>query len=139
MGDWLVSSAFGRQECYTPYFPITNVHTKLPPHFLINAEWDLSLIKHTWDYAFTLRAHGIYVVTKLYSGNHFSIIRNWDSTNRHVWKAVRSFVIQCVAMTYDYHIDDGSFDPTSDTDDPENLGDDEEQQEKDLSEIVVVG
>lgn len=99
MGDWLATCAFGKQENYTPFFPVYNVHNALPPHFLINAQWDLSLIKHTWDMFMMLRSHGIYTRFKYFEGNHFSIMKNWNNErNTVVWREIHRFLLECCLL-----------------------------------------
>jgi len=79
---------FGRELCLSVFgvdprktitaFPIYYVTSSTPPHLLMNADEDVTLKRHTWDYYFLLRAHGVYVTSKVYRGtNHFTLARNW--------------------------------------------------------------
>lgn len=101
-GEWLTRCAFGKQDDYIPFFPVYNIHKQLPPHFIINAKWDLSLIKHSWDMVSVLKAHGIYVRFEYFEGNHFSIMKNWDhDSNRCVWRSIREFLTEVVDLYMD--------------------------------------
>ena len=91
-GNWLIRCAFGQQDDYFEVSPVRNVHDKLPPHLLLNAEWDLSLGPHTWDMQMVLRSHGIPVQSKQFKGNHFNIMAGWDSWNCAVLDTVLNFM-----------------------------------------------
>lgn len=98
-GEWLVSCAFGKQDDYLTYFPLYSVNSNLPPHYLINATWDIGLIKHTWDMVSTLKTHGVYVRFGYFNGTHFSIMKNWDNeVNSNVWNEIHSFIEEVVSF-----------------------------------------
>lgn len=90
-GEWLTRCAFGKRDDYIKNFPIHNISEWTPPHLLLNATDDMSLIRHTWDMMAAMRAKGKYVKCRQMSGDHYTIIRNWATTNRGVWTVVNSF------------------------------------------------
>lgn len=76
-------------------FPITECSAVSPPHLLIAAQWDLSLVEQAMAYAAALRYHRVSV--KLYcdrklNTTHFSIWKNWGTTNSQVGDTVVNFL-----------------------------------------------
>lgn len=93
MGEWLVRCAFGKQDDYVHVFPLFNVHQDLPPHLLMNADWDLTLQRHTWDMHMTLQQHGVFVRSEHFPGeNHFSIMQGWMQPDNKVCQSVWCFI-----------------------------------------------
>jgi len=93
-GSWLSRVAFGIRESYSSLFPVACVHDHTPPHLLINAEWDLGLMRHTWDMAVTMRAHGVYIRCRRYAGTHLSIMKEWgrSGANACILRDVLAFI-----------------------------------------------
>lgn len=90
-GEHLTRYAFGKRDDYIKNFPIHNISEWTPPHLLLNATDDMSLIRHAWDMMAAMRAKGKYVKCRQIHGDHYSIIKNWSTTNRAVWSIVNSF------------------------------------------------
>lgn len=97
LGEWVVRSAFGKMDDYATHSPVLNLHPGVPPHALLNATWDISLIRHTWDMLAAMRAEGCYVQARRFDGDHFTIMRNWRGANAPVWAYIWAFIQQVVA------------------------------------------
>lgn len=93
IGREIMRNAFGHKSSYIGAFPIYHAQPSTPPHFLINANFDYSLIRHTHDFFYALRAHDVYVKTKVYEKtDHFSIRLDWGSTNKQVLHDILQFI-----------------------------------------------
>lgn len=55
----LLKKVFGNRSNYIDAFPIYNVTEDSPPFMLINAGFDMDLLKHTLDMTYTLKQHGV--------------------------------------------------------------------------------
>jgi acetyl esterase/lipase len=93
-GDLLMRVAFGRHDDYGSQFPLLSARADLPPHLILNARWDLTLMRHAWDFVATLRRWGVYVHHRTFDGTHFTIMQDWTGRNGAVWKVVRNFLEQ---------------------------------------------
>lgn len=79
-------------------FPIHHVSPDAPPHLLLTAKRDYSLRRHARDFFFSLYEAGVYVKSHTYENNtHFTIVRNWRSTNKKVLEDIVAFFTQVVA------------------------------------------
>ena len=93
MGTNLLRNTFGDRETYTDAFPIYHVQPNTPPHLLINASRDYSLMDHTFDFFFALREQGVYVRSIVYPNTtHFGIITAWESHNKKVLLDIVEFL-----------------------------------------------
>lgn len=97
IGQELLKNTFGKRPSYMDAFPIYHCQPNTPPHFLINANIDYSLKRHTFDLFFALREQGVYVKTKVYPDtNHFNIRRFWDSKNMAVLLDIKQFILEVI-------------------------------------------
>lgn len=94
VGQVLIRSVFN--ENVTTRMPINQVTADTPPHFLINASWDWDLPLHSQDYANWLLSNQVYVQHQYYDGNHFSLHKNWSSTNIDIKNDVVTFMNICI-------------------------------------------
>ncbi len=93
MGQELLKTVFGDRKQYFDAFPIYNVSSRSPPFLLLNAEYDISLKRHSYDFHYTLREAGAYVRTEYFPDlTHFSIVQDWHSANRSVIKTITEFI-----------------------------------------------
>ena len=97
-GDWLMRCAFGELDDFVTVSPVLNVHSQMPPQLLVNARWDFSLIRHTWDMALTLRSHGVYVQTHCVEGDHLSIMHDWTGSNQKLWLIIHRFLREAIQL-----------------------------------------
>lgn len=96
LGTYLVQCAFGHSEDYLTHFPCDRLGAEtletLPPHLLLNARYDLTLIRHTWDFHTRLRTLHVPVSSLSFPGTHFSIMRDWSTSNEPVACRIRHFL-----------------------------------------------
>ena len=96
IGKEILTLAFGERENYIDAFPMYNVTPETPPHFLINANVDYSLKRHTWDFYFVLKSMGVYCKSKIYANtNHFNIRKEWFGRNKQILEDIMEFIKQC--------------------------------------------
>jgi acetyl esterase/lipase len=97
LGNALMSRVFGSESMFD-CFPIYNVQTHVtPPHFLINAQKDITLKRHTLDMWATLRAKEVYAqVLEVPDTTHWTICSEWDGQRADLRKAINDFVSQCL-------------------------------------------
>ena len=88
---------FGERDNYHDAFPIYHCHPTNPPHLLINGNVDYSLKRHTLDYCFALREQGVYVKVFIApSQSHFTVRKDWRTTNRYTLKHIIKFITEVV-------------------------------------------
>lgn len=96
LGNMIMSNVFGNDVDEVDAFPIYNITTDTPPHFLINAEYDYSLKRHAFVYGSRLIDKRVPVKHKSYTcTNHFSIRKYWDRENRQILDDICAFLTSC--------------------------------------------
>lgn len=74
-------------------FPDFHVKGSLPPHLLCSAQFDFGLQKQARRYTRLLEDHGTIAAHVLFDKkNHYSIRRQWDTTNKHVLQTIVGFM-----------------------------------------------
>ena len=97
IGHEILKNAFGNRKSYVDAFPIYHVQPNTPPHFLLNANLDYSLKRHTLDMFFALRARGIYVRSQVYPNTtHFNIRHRWEHENKRILLDIVQFIHEVV-------------------------------------------
>jgi len=93
-GDWLMRAAFGRQDDFALDSPLRAAHAALPPHLLLSATWDMTLLRHAWDYVAALRGLGVWARHATFRGTHFSLMKHWGrgEANRAVLHQILGFI-----------------------------------------------
>lgn len=95
VGRELIRTAFGNYQTYYDAFPIYHANVNTPPFLLLNAEYDISLKSHSYDFHYTLREAGVYVRTAYFPElTHFSIVQQWHAENRSVFQTIHQFLQQ---------------------------------------------
>ncbi len=99
LGKNLLETAFGRRSHYYDAFPIYHIQETTPPFLLINAENDISLKSHAFDFHYALRGRGVYVESVTFPDtNHFTIIKDWSSSNSDVFIKIKSFLQEAMTL-----------------------------------------
>jgi len=77
LGQQLLHTVFGRRNQYYDAFAIYNVTAQTPPFLLINADIDLNLKRHSFDFHYCLRQTGVYSEIQYYDKvHHWNILQN---------------------------------------------------------------
>jgi len=77
LGQQLLQTVFGRRNQYYDAFAIYNVSAQTPPFLLINADIDLNLKRHSFDFHYCLRQTGVYSEIQYYDKvHHWNILQN---------------------------------------------------------------
>jgi acetyl esterase/lipase len=93
IGEEILHTVFGKKKNYETAFPIYHCTEKSPPHLLVNAAFDYMLLTHTKVFAEKLRERQVRVELFLAPGeNHFSVRKNWKSSNFRTYLKVISFL-----------------------------------------------
>jgi acetyl esterase/lipase len=93
LGNMILNNVFGDDMAA---FPIYHITEDTPPHFLINAEYDFSLKRHSHLYEQLLMSKQVYTQYYTYPcTNHFSIRKYWDFENRHILDDICGFLQSC--------------------------------------------
>jgi len=97
----LLHEAFGKwSSAHIDAFPIYHVEPGLtPPFFILNAEFDSILHRHTKEFVSVLQSLQVYVETKTYPAqNHFSIVLHWDR-NQSMLEDITDFIKRAIQAT----------------------------------------
>lgn len=93
MGQQILHSTFGVREQYYDAFPIYHLGDDTPPLLLINGRLDLSLRAHSMDFHYAARQRDVYSeIVYMEECNHFTIHKNWNTSNRHTLDTIVQFL-----------------------------------------------
>ena len=92
LGQQLLHTVFGKRNQYYDAFAIYNVSKQTPPFFLINADIDLNLKRHSFDFHYCLRQTGVYSEIRYYDKvHHWNILENQDMI-QHVTEFIHNTI-----------------------------------------------
>jgi len=92
-GQQLLTNTFGPRKHYYDAFPIYHVTPETPPFLLLNADFDLTMKRHTMDFHYSLKQEGIFSQVEYFPGKtHWNIIRDWGTTNSRVLDTIVQFI-----------------------------------------------
>lgn len=133
LGRQLLLNAFGDHQVYHDAFPIYNLSEQTPPFLLINAGWDVSLKRHTYDFHHRLQANGTFVETAYFNElNHYNIVLHWNKHNKAVLDKIEQFLQEVEAWhNTNYETNDSKSRPSLETNESKDRPSSEPQIPKD--------